>query len=427
MKAEGSVPSSALPRVTILFLAGNTAAMIGNGLVIAFTLIYLHQARGIALPVVGLLLAAGAAAGLLAVTISGVLLDRLGARRVLTAIILGQAAAQVLLAWAHNAATALPALLLYGATWAPMFPALGTMVAGLTRDPAAQQRVFAINFTLQNAAIGVGTIIGATVANVQHPGTFQALFLANAVSCLIFAVVLAFLPALRTAPAGKERRAGYRDVLTHPGLRLVLVASLVIAFTAYPAFDSGLPAYATVEAHVSARVVALSLTVNTAIIVLAQLFVLRYVRRARRSSALAVSGLILAVSWAVFGLAALPVAATGRIAFVFGFTALFGLGETVLTPTLSPLVNRLADDRLRGRANALAWLSQSLAFILCPALSTGLIAAGAAAVWIGLLCAGCLAVVAVGARLRRALTSDQDYVTEAPASAPEPAAVARDE
>src|SRR3984893_2007680 len=247
--------------------------MTGNGLVIAFTLIYLHQARGIALPVVGLLLAAGAAAGLLAVTVSGVLLDRLGARRVLTGIILGQASAQVLLAWAHNAATALPALLLYGATWAPMFPAIATVIAGLTPDPAAQQRVFAINFTAQNAAIGIGTVLGAAVANVHHPGSFQALFLANAVSCLIFAVALTFLPALRTAPARKEPRAGYRDVLARPGLRLVLVASLIVAFTAYPAFDSGLPAYASVEAHVSARVVALSLTVNTALIVLAQLFV----------------------------------------------------------------------------------------------------------------------------------------------------------
>jgi MFS family permease len=99
----------------------------------------------------------------------------------------------------------------------------------------------------------------------------------------------------------------------------------------------------------------------------------------------------------------------------------------VLAPTVDPLVNHLADDRLRGRANSLATFSQSLAFIICPALATGLIAAGAAAVWIGLLCAGCLATVAVAARLRRALTSDQDHVTEAPATASEPAAVAPDE
>ena len=56
--------------------------------------------------------------------LAGILLDRIGARRVLTGILLGQAAAQVLLAWAHNAVTALPVLLLYGATWSPMFPAL---------------------------------------------------------------------------------------------------------------------------------------------------------------------------------------------------------------------------------------------------------------------------------------------------------------
>ena len=405
-------PGSGLPRATRLFLAGNTMAMIGNGLVIAFPLIYLHQARAIALPVVGLLLTAGAVAGLLAVSVLGVLLDRLGARQVLTGIIVGQAAAQVLLAWAHSPATALPASLLYGATWAPMFPALATMLAGLTPDPIAQQRVFAINFTAQNAAIGVGTALGAAVANVHHPGSFQALFLANALSCLLFAVVLTFLPVRRAAAVRGQPRAGYRDVLAHPGLRLVLVASLLVAFTAYPAFDSGLPAYASVEAHVSARVVALALTANTALIVFTQLFVLRRVRRARRSSALAVSGLILAVSWAVFGLAALPATAAGRVALVLGFTVLFGLGETVLAPTVSPLVNRLADDRLRGRANSLAALSQSLAFIICPALSTGLIAAGAAAAWIALLCAGGLALVAVAARLRGLLSSDQDYVLD---------------
>ncbi|MGO9725796.1 MAG: MFS transporter [Streptosporangiaceae bacterium] len=236
-----------------MFLAGNAVAMTGNGLVIAFTLIYLHQARGIALPVVGVLLAASAAAGLLVVTVSGVLLDRLGARPVLTGIMLGQAAGQVLLAWAHDAASALPALLLYGATWAPMLPALATVIGGLTPDPAAQQRVFAINFTVQNAALAVGTLLGAAVANVHHPGSFHALFLVNAVSCLIFAAVLRLLPTLHTAPARKEQRAGYRDVLAHLGLRLVLVASLILAFTGYPAFDSGLPAYASVEAHVSAR------------------------------------------------------------------------------------------------------------------------------------------------------------------------------
>jgi hypothetical protein len=302
------VPGSALPRVTRLFLAGNAVAMTGNVLVIAFTLIYLHQARGIALPVVGLLLAAGAAAGLLAVTVSGVLLDRLGARRVLTGIILGQATAQVLLAWAHNAAAALPALLLYSATWAPMFPAIATV--DRRADPRSSRPVARVRHQLHRAERrdrdrhGTRSRRRERASSRVFPGPVPGQ--RRIVPDLRRG---ADLPARSAHRARKERAASrLRDVLARPGLRLVLVASLIVAFTAYPAFDSGLPAYASVEAHVSARVVALSLTVNTALIVLAQLFVLRGVRRARRSSALAISGPILAASWAVFG----PRRAAGR-------------------------------------------------------------------------------------------------------------------
>jgi hypothetical protein len=65
-----------LPRTTRLFLAGNTVSMVGTGLVLPFLLIYLHQVRGIALPVVGALLAGAAVAGLIVVPISGALIYR---------------------------------------------------------------------------------------------------------------------------------------------------------------------------------------------------------------------------------------------------------------------------------------------------------------------------------------------------------------
>jgi hypothetical protein len=41
------MPAAAMPAATRLFLAGNAVAMTGNGLVLAFTLIYLHQAAGV--------------------------------------------------------------------------------------------------------------------------------------------------------------------------------------------------------------------------------------------------------------------------------------------------------------------------------------------------------------------------------------------
>jgi MFS family permease len=92
------------------------------------------------------------------------------------------------------------------------------------------------------------------------------------------------------------------------------------------------------------------------------------------------------------------------------FAALFGLGETFMAPTVSPLVNSLADDRVRGRANSLASATYSVAFVVSPALSIGMIAAGVSVAWLGLLCAGCLITVLLGVRLGRQLSPAQDRV-----------------
>ena len=64
--------SARMSSATRLFLAGNTVSMLGTGLVVAFTLIYLHQVRGIDLPAVGGLLAAAGGAGLLVVPLAGI-------------------------------------------------------------------------------------------------------------------------------------------------------------------------------------------------------------------------------------------------------------------------------------------------------------------------------------------------------------------
>jgi MFS family permease len=414
---------SRLPGATRLLIAGDAVSSLGNGLVLPLTLIYLHQVRGIALPVVGALLALSAGVGLIAVPLAGVLLDRVGPRPVLVTVLTGQAVAYTGLAWAHSVATALPAIVLLGASMAPFFPAFTMLLAGINPQPHLQQRAFALNFTVLNAGVGVGGAIGATVADVHHPGSFQLMFLADALSGLVFAAVLGLLPNARAPRQPREERAGYRDVLAQRGLRTVMFAALLLAFTGYAALDSGLPAYATVEAHVTVHTVALAISVNTAVIVAAQLLVLRLIRVLRRSRALAVVGLIWGAAWAVFGLAALPGSAALRITCVFVFAGLFGLGETFMAPTVGPLVNGLAQERVRGRANALSQVTYSMAFVVSPAISTGLIAAGLSALWLGLLCLGCLGTTLLAVRLGRQLTPGQDRVQPAAAAAAETAPV----
>ena len=112
--------------------------------------------------------------------------------------------------------------------------------------------------------------------------------------------------------------------------------------------------------HVSDHVIALSFTVNTAVIVAVQMLVLRLVRRHRRSSALAAVGLIFAASWALLGFAEVIDRPGWRVVIVLAFTGLFGVGETVVAPTRNPLINSLADDgsaaaRIRSQPSAPHW------------------------------------------------------------------------
>ncbi|MFZ0665919.1 MAG: MFS transporter, partial [Acidimicrobiales bacterium] len=252
---------------TRLFLAGNTLSMFGTGLVLPWMVIYFHEARGIALPEVGALMAAGAAAGLMVGLAGGALMDRVGARPVLGMILLGQVVDAVALAGAHSTLTALPAVLIYGATWTPMIGAISTMLNGLTHDPALQQRAFAVNFASQNMALGIGAAVAGVVVRTHDPGTFQVLFLANGLSSLLFAVLLPALPNLHRTRAVDEVRVGYRYVLSHRGLRLMILASLLLGFIGPGSFDTGVPAFASVAAHISFHAIALSFTINTAVIV----------------------------------------------------------------------------------------------------------------------------------------------------------------
>jgi MFS family permease len=194
----------------------------------------------------------------------------------------------------------------------------------------------------------------------------------------------------------------------------MILASLLLAFIGPGSFDSGVPAFASVGAHVSFHAIALSFTINTGVIVAVQMLVLRLVRRHRRSSALAAVGLIFAVSWALLGFADVVDGPGWRIAILFAFVAMFGVGETIVAPTRNPLINALADDRIRGRANSISGFSASLALVVCPAIVTSLLAAHLEALWIALLCLASLGLVAIAIRLRGILTDEQDFVKLTP-------------
>ncbi len=297
--------------------------------------------------------------------------------------------------------------MLLGIGNATFFPSQSGLFARLADGPALQ-RLFAVNFVLLNAGIGVGGLVAGALVSAHRPGTFQAVYLGDAVSFLVYAGAVTAVRVRGPAVLAGARGGSYREVLGHPLFLRLFALSLLLALVGYTQIDSGLPAYATVVLGLPPRAVAAALVANTVVIVAGQLLVLRRIERWRRTLALrAVAGLW-ASSWLLLGLAALVGSTPLRWVIVLAFGGLFGLGETFMAPTVGPMTNAVAPEHLRGRFFALTSLAYSLAFTVAPPIATGLIDIHAAAGWLGLLLLGCLALGLLAGRLGRRLTPEQN-------------------
>jgi MFS family permease len=124
----------------------------------------------------------------------------------------------------------------------------------------------------------------------------------------------------------------------------------------------------------------------------------------RRTRGLALSALLVAAAW-LMSLAAVSWPALFIVAMV-----VFGLGETLLSPTVPAIVNDLAPDRLRGRYNGAYGLAWTVGFIAGPPVAgLALAARHGHALFVGFVVL--LGIAAFGAiRLERHLPAQMNRV-----------------
>jgi MFS family permease len=389
-----------LPREGKYLLSTIIIDFIGNGLVMPFNVVYLHEVRGFELARVGLLLSLPALVALLVVGPVGTLIDRIGPRLVVVASLLIQIAAHITLATATTEPHAALGCVLLGFSGGIIWPAVQTLI-GTIIPSHLRQRYFGVNFTLLNLGIGIGGILGGLFVDVTRPETFVAIYLIDAATFLApLAIFLGPLrhvpvPAKPTADAAQGGRApttGYRAVLRDRSLLLVLLIVFVASFVGYGQLNTGLPAYGREVGGISTQALGLAFAANTAVIVVLQLFVLQRIEGRRRTRMLVLMSGIWAVSFLLLGATGL-VPGTIVAAVLFGLcAAVFGFGETFYQPTLPAMVNDLAPDHLRGRYNAVMSIAWQSASVVGPAVAGILIGHGWNTSYIVMLVAGCVVV-----------------------------------
>jgi len=371
-----------LPRSVWLVQVGGVVNSLGNGIVLPFIVIYLHNVRGISFAEAGFALAFGGVAALLAGLVAGSTVDRIGGRNTLVLGLLLQATAFVLFPLIREPWQAFTLLALEGAGTACFWPGQSTLLSRLT---TADERhsAFALQRISMNLGMGLGGVVGGLIATTSDPSSFTKLFVLDACTFLVFAVVLATIHEPEEAADEKAETSaagGYRGVVRDRNFVALLGLNVLFVAVGYEVFAL-LPPFAKNYAGVGERWIGMIWLANTLLIVVIQLPVAKALEGRRRMAALAVMNVL----WAI---AALIVLAAGGLlsgtsaALVFiTATLIFGVGETLQGPTQAPLVADLAPDRLRGRYFALGSMSWSAGSILGPAVGGPLLGWHPLAVW----------------------------------------------
>jgi MFS family permease len=360
----------------------------GNGMVLPFMFIYLHNVRGIELGVAGLIVGTHAVMSIASGPVFGSQIDRFGGKRMLALALAVLTVGYAAYPLVHEPWQGFLVAIVSGIGVGGFWPAQSTLITGLTpteQRPAA----FAMQRVVMNLGIGLGALTGGLIASSDSPGSFTVLFLLDAVTFLVYACVMLVLvpePA-RVGRAHGDGAGSYREVLRHRAFVAVISLNALFIFAGFSGFDV-LPVYAKNEAGLSETQIGLLFLVNTLVIVFTQLPTVRVVRGRRRMPTLGVFGLLWAGAWLLVPIAgsASPEAAFAILLVVM---VVFAIGQCLHGAVAGPLAADLAEPRLLGRYMALNALSWNIGFALGPALGGAGLAVSPNGVWIAaaVLCA----------------------------------------
>ncbi len=389
---------------------GNALSAFGLGFTVPYLYVYVAQVRGLGAMTAGLVLAVFAVAALVVLPFAGRAIVRRGPLPVLLVALVTAAVGALSLGLTADATAVLLAAVALGAGQAVMQPALATMIVDFS-SAETRSRAFATQFFLQNLGLGVGGLIGGHLVDTTRAGSFTLLFSIEAAMFLLLAVIMTTVRMPRaTKIDGVPARAkgSWKQLLGNRAMVQLCVLGFVLFFACYGQFESGLSAYGVEAAGISTSALGSALAANTAVIVVAQFAVLRFVERQKRSRVIAAVGILWAVAWGVAGYAGLGHGSQAMATAAFVSTyALFGLGEAMLSPTVAPLVADLAPEGLAGQYNSAFALVKQLALAVGPAVG-GPLGASLHGPYIVMFLLFSLGISVLAVRLGRQLTPVQN-------------------
>ena len=390
------VRASGGPRYTVA-LAVDAA---GTGLLRPFMLLY--GIRVLRLPplTAGLAITAGVVAGLACTPPVGRWLDRGARSTAVAASMLVRVIGTVLLlatpASSGDTRWLFAAAALFLGIGNQAFPVAHAALVATVSQGRERDAALATGRSVRNAGLGLGALL-ATVALTGGTPALRALAGVTGLSYLLSAA-LAWSVRVRADPSqhasGQPGGPGDRDrAAAVPRMRLLLAANVSYVFCLNVP-EVALPLVIVTQLHASPAWAAGAFAANTALVVAFQVPVTVWMSRFSRRTALAISGVVISVSYLGF-LAGVELGHGWAAPALVGVSVLCTVGEIIYAGSSTALVTATAPQEALGRALARFQLSTGFGLAISPAVITALAAHGPAALWVSLAAATLLSAAAV--------------------------------
>ena len=404
------VPRSRVQRVFLVVLLIN---VYGTGLIVTAMTLYAIRVVHLTAERSGLALTIAGLVGLLASMPMGRLADRRGPRVVLalSLLVVGAAAASYVF-FAHSFVSYLIVAIVDGSA----------LSSSLTANVALLRRVGGYDATTfrsqANAIVNLGMAFGIATAGVaiqlNTVNAYRALFLGNALSCLIAVAVLSRLPKFEPLP-GAHEESPFTALRDRPFVGYTMLSGAL--YMQYFVLGLLLPVWVVFHTNAPRWSVSAFMIINTVMVVLFQVRVGRTVQTMRQAgAAIRRAGMIFLVSCSAMGLAAgLP--GWGALLLLAGAVVLHTYGELWQSSATFALDFGLAPPHAQGQYQGLLSMGNFAGQALSPLILVGLVLSGGRlgfvllGAWFTLLGLAGPAVARWGERTR-------------PAAAAEPVAVA---
>ncbi|BCK70275.1 MFS transporter [Streptomyces libani subsp. rufus] len=403
---------------------GNALSAFGNGFTVPYLYVYVAKVRDLGASTAGVVLAMLAVAALVVLPLTGRAIDRRGPLPVAIAGTVSAAVGALGLGLSATEPLVIASAIALGAGIAVIQPALATMIVWCSTT-LTRSRAFATQFFLNNLGLGVGGLVGGLLVDETQASSFVRLFAIEAVMFLVLGAAVATVRLPRgpkvedPVPTEERAKGAWRAMFADRRMVWLCVLGFVLFFACYGQFESGLAAYATEVTRIAPSSLGIALAANTAAIVAAQFVVLKLVEGRRRSRVMALVGMVWTVAWIAAGVSGLVHGAQMvATALLISTYALFGIGESMLSPTVAPLVADLAPPSLIGQYNSAFALVKQLALAVGPAVGALMVGHGMYSAYIGMLVLCALGITGLSLWLGRMLRPAQDNPHRAVAAVP---------